>query len=52
MYFTIIYKEKNKNKKAVGFWDFPHRANRARELIQLYASKNHTYVAKGIFNIF
>ena len=51
-YFTIIYKEKNKNKKTVGIWGFSHESNRSRELIQLYASKNHTYVAKGIFNIF
>ncbi len=49
-YFTIVYKRKNKNKKTVGIWGFPHESSRSRELIQLYASKNHTYVVKGIFN--
>ena len=51
-YFTIVYKEKNKNKKTVGIWGFSHESNRSRELIQLYASKNHTYVDKGFLIFF
>jgi uncharacterized membrane protein YobD (UPF0266 family) len=50
--FTIVYSEMNEIKKTEGLWGFWHTARRTRELIQLYASKNHTYVAKGIFNIF